>query len=291
MFGASSKREMLLYRGSIERFIDTRCRLEDRKEIWKFFWDNPHIGLAVAKNYQMSNESKQNKFIELMAKPTLKVIFAGRKGSGKTALSFWIAERLHNEFDMNTCVLYPLNFRPDKLPFYFYGADHEDKIEFGDFCIMDEAQIRISSRSSNTNINKNFSQFLSIQRHKGISMFMIQQDIAMSDVNEMRLADSFIFKPSGITNIRETVNRGNALLQFLQFLRPIDNKETLFISSDHQTIILFENPLASFWSDELSTPTKDMNMTKMRDDFKAKMSGKKAPKRETEAEILKKEYG
>lgn len=315
MFSFSALRELMLRRNSVQRFIDSRCRLEDIKEIWSFFYKNPHVGLAVAKNFEMTNLTKKEKFIKIMSKPTLNVIFTGFKGSGKTGLAYWIAEELNKEpYNKKTCILYPINFTPSIMPWYFYPADNEEKISIGDYCIFDEAQIRINSRRSTTKLNVNFSQFLTIQRHKGISMLMIQQDIEMSDLNEFRLADGFIFKPSGITQLREKMNKGNVMMKFLNFLRPLSNKETLYMSSDLQTIILFENPLPSFWSDELSTPTKNISLSQLRtrEDIKrtnqervqkakekAEITGnpykppkkKTLPKRETETEILEKEYG
>lgn len=291
MFKASSIRELLIRRSSIERFIDVRCKREDRQEIWQFFLENSNIGLAIAKNFEKSNQSKKEMFIDTMAKPTLNIIFAGRKGGGKTALAYWIAEELYNNYNKNTCILFPINFNPNNLPHYFYPANHEDEIDNEDFCIFDEAQIRINARKSSTNMNVNFTQFLTIQRHHGISMFMVQQDLEMSDVNEFRLADGFIFKPSGITQLKEKMAKGNVILKFLEFLRPLNNKETLYISSDLQKIILFENPLATFWNDELSTPSKNVSLTELREKEKAQRTKKPKPKRETEEEILKKEYG
>lgn len=268
MFNRSALRELTLRRSSVQRFIDSRCRLEDVREIWTFFIENPHIGLAVAKNYEMSNIKKRNRFLELMSKPTLNVIFAGRKGSGKTGLAFWIAEELKKEYDKNACIVYPINFNPNILPYYFYPANNEDEIEVGDFAIFDEAQMKISGRRSTSKVNLNFSSFLTIQRHKGISLLMIQQDINMSDLNEYRLADGYIFKPSGIAQLKETTNKGNVLMKFLDFLRPLNNRETLYINSDLSTILLFENPLPTFWTEELSTPTKEVNLTDLRNSKK-----------------------
>ena len=144
-------------------------------------------------------------------------------------------------------------------------------------------------------MNVEFSQFLTIQRHHGVSMFMVQQDIEMSDLNEFRLADGFIFKPSGLTQLNEKLNRGNVMLQFLNFLRPLSNKETLYMSSDLQTIILFENPLASFWSTELSTPTSKISLTDIRAEDKAraeqrkKIAKEKAGKKYTPPKVYKRE--
>lgn len=264
MFRASALREMVLRRSSIQRFIDSRCMLEDTREIWTFFWENPHIGLAVATNYEKSNGMKRKRFLEILSKPTLNIIFTGKKGGGKTVLSYWSAEELHNIYGKNTCILYPINYRPELLPYYFYPADIDDEICQGDFCIFDEAQLIISARRSTSNVNLGFSDFLTLQRQKDVSMIMVQQDINMSDLNEFRMADGFIFKPSGLVQLQEKMNKGDTLMKFLNFLKPLSNKETLFISSDLSEILLFENPMPTFWSEELSKPSKDITMEKLR---------------------------
>lgn len=306
MFRSSMVREMLLRRNSIQRFIDYRCHFEDSAEIWKFFYIHPEIGLAVAKNFEMGNSDKRRLFIKRMAEPKLHTIFTGFKGSGKTALAYWIAEELNKQYDKKCCLLYPISFNPDALPWFFYPAEDEDDIDNGDFCIFDEAQIKINSRRAVSKVNVDFSAFLTIQRHKDVSMLVIQQDIEMSDVNQFRLSDGFIFKPSGIAQLREKMTKGNALVKFLEFLRPLSQKETLFISSDLQTILLFEHPLPSFWNQDISKITKNISMAQLKtnmDNAKRikenkvrKLQGKAIkkgtkPKRETEEEILEKEYG
>jgi DNA polymerase III delta prime subunit len=261
MFKTSATRELILRRGSVQRFIDSRCKFEDSKEIWDFFFENPLIALAVARNYDLSNAQKVRKFIDKIAEPKLHVIFAGSKGSGKTALAFWIAEEVHKKDNRRCCLLYPLKFNPDLLPWYFYPADDENNIGHDSFVIFDEAQITMNSRRAMSKTNVDFGKFLTIQRHKNISMLVIQQDIAMSDVNQFRLADNFIFKKAGTIQLEEH-DRGNSLNKFLKFLRPLSKKETLLISSDLNDIILFENPVASFWNETLSTMAVNLEIKK-----------------------------
>lgn len=293
MFKASALRELMLRRNSVQRFIDQRCRLEDSREIWKFFYENPHIGIAVARNFEMTDSAKRKKFLYLMSLPKLHVVFAGFKGSGKTALAYWIAEELNSALygSKKTCILYPISFNPEELPWYFYPAENDEEIDNGDYCIFDEAQLRINSRRSQAKINVDFTSFLTIQRHHNISMLVIQQDIAMSDFNTFRMADGFIFKPSGAIQLGESMSKKNVLMKFLEFLKPMSNRETLYISSDLQTIILFENPLASFWTEKISTPTAHVSMTDIRDQTVQGQKVRAKYKRETAKEILKKEYG
>ena len=252
MFRTSSIYELLLRRTKIERFIDERCRREDYMDIWKLFYKQPALGLAVAKNYELGNKEKQDIFIEEMNKPKLNVVFGGFKGSGKTALAYWCAEELHKRYGTTTCVFKPIVWHPSILPNYFYQGEMEEDILKNVFVIYDEAQITMSSRRAMAKDHVSFSSFLTIQRHKNISAFIIQQSIEMTDINVYRLADSFIIKPLGMLQLKKEHSEKDAILQFLKFLRPLNVTETLYISADLTKILLFETPLPSFWSDKLS---------------------------------------
>ena len=116
MFYHSSLEELLLHRNDAQRFIDERCRIEDRDEIWKYFLANPKVGYAIASNYSLSNEERKEILIESFKEPKLHVVFGGVKGAGKTAFAFWIAEEIHKRTDCKVCLLRPLDFDPEVYP-------------------------------------------------------------------------------------------------------------------------------------------------------------------------------
>ncbi len=81
-----------------------------------------------------------------------------------------------------------------------------------------------------------------------------------SEVNTYRLADNFIFKMIGLMQMERERTRRDPLFIFLDFLRPMNVEETLFMSSDLTKIFLAKTPLPTFWTDELSVPARRIDM-------------------------------
>jgi len=258
MFKDRAERELELYWNFAQRFIDERCYREDMMAIWDFFFRNPHIGLAVAKNYMISDLKKRNLIVQHMAEPKLSVVAAGVKGAGKTVFSFWAAEQIHERYGLKVCLFRPLDYNPELLPNYFYFTWDREEIKPKSFIIYDEAAITLSARRSMSKDNIDFSNFLFIQRHSGNPALIIQQVITTTDINVFRMADYFIFKKIGTLQFEREYGESDPLYQFLRFLKPLAKNEVLFISSDLTEIYFTTNPLPSFWSEELSTPGKPL---------------------------------
>jgi hypothetical protein len=259
-FFTSAIREIELNRNYIQRFIDERCKIEDRDEIWEYIMLMPQIGIAIANSYKKSNEERTRDMLKEIFKPELTIIFAGIKGGGKTAFLYFCGEEYHRETGKEVCIYNPLNYKQGILPNYFYDAYDESDIRPKSLILFDEAQIFISSRRSMSADNVDFSKFLTIQRHTGYPMITSQQTIAMSEVNTYRLAKNFIFKMIGLLQMERERTRRDPMFIFLDFLRPMNVGETLFMSSDLTKILLAKTPLPSFWSDELSMPARRMKM-------------------------------
>jgi hypothetical protein len=265
-FKPSALRELELYSNYVDRFIDERCDPEDREAIWELFREFPHVGLAVAKNYTMSNDEKIEIFLEAMAKPKLHVIGGGIKGGGKTALSYYVAEELYKRYGKKTCIFKPLNFVPDAVPEYFSVAHDEAGIPAKAFVIYDEAAISMSARRAMKTEHVDFSAYLAVQRHRENSVIVIQQVMAMSDRNIFRLADDFIFKEVGMPQLESGEKGKDPFYLFLKFLKPLSVEENLYFDSAWKIILFFKTPLASFWEEHekvLSRPLAQI------DDFEA----------------------
>ncbi len=257
-FKPSATRELHLYSNYIEKFIDERCDPRDRENIWDMFKEFPHVGLAVAKNYILSEEEKHMQFIDAMSKPKLHTIGGGIKGGGKTALAFWIAEQLWVIYGMKTCIFKPLDFNPSALPHYFSVAYDESEIPENTFVIYDETAITMNARRAMATEHVDFTAFLAIQRHRGNSMLTIQQLMALADKNIFRLSDDFIYKQLGMPQLESGEKSQDPFYMFIKFLKPIAVEDVLYFDSTMSTILFFKTPLASFWTDELSKPLSAM---------------------------------
>jgi len=257
--------ETILHDNYIQRFIDDRAHYEDSIDIWNLILEFPRVGLAITQNYRQTQDQKIASVLEMVAKPKLTVILGGVKGGGKTGLCYWLGEEIHKRYGKDVCLFRPLDYRPDLLPNYFYVAWDENEIKHNSFVIYDEAQIFMSSRRSMRQEHVDFSTFLSIQRHRGVSGIISQQVIAMTDVNVWRLADHIVVKPLGRIQWESESRRRkrDPLYMYIKLMQPLNRKETLFMDvAELNKIVFFENPLPSFWCDELSTPGKKIDTTK-----------------------------
>ena len=90
-------------------------------------------------------------------------------------------------------------------------------------------------------------------------MMTSQQVMAMSEINQLRLADNIIFKQvSTLMMEKDRTNRSDPMFIFLDFLKPLNVNETLFMTSDFTEVYLMKTGQATFWNDELSTPGRFM---------------------------------
>jgi len=253
-FGPSATKELRLYSNYIDKFIDERCDPRDKEKIWQLVIEFPHVGLAVAKNYILTEEEKHETFLRAMSLPKLHTIGGGIKGGGKTALAYWIAEQLYITYGMKTCIFKPLDFNQSALPKYFSVAYDESEIPENTFVIYDETAITMNARRAMATEHVDFTAFLAIQRHRGNSMLTIQQLMALADKNIFRLSDDFIYKQLGMPQLESGEKNQDPFYMFIKFLKPIAVNDVLYFDSTMSTILFFKTPLASFWTDELSKP-------------------------------------
>jgi len=242
----------------INRFINERCVPIDEQAIWQYIYENPEIGIAVAENYRLTNEERIDELVNELTKHKLSAL-AGVKGSGKTAFMFFCAEEIYERIGIPTTIFRPLYVNTDLLPKYFSIAMTEPQIKRNTFTIYDEAQISLSSRRGMAEDHIKFSDFLTIQRQRDVSAIISQQVLAMVDVNVFRMADHFIFKRFSGVQMATEEQRKNPFNLFLNFIRPLNNKDVLFISDDFSKIIFLQTDLPSFWCDELSKPMAEIN--------------------------------
>lgn len=256
-FYSSNLTDMMYYSNFVQRFIDERCRMEDNDDLWGYFTKHPDVGVAIANNFMLGNSERMEKVLEILKEPLLTVVVSGSKGSGKTAFSYWAGEEIHARYNMDVCAVNPLDFREDLLPPYFYDVYDVSDIRDNSFGISDETQLSASARRFMSKKNLELSDSLTVQRHIGIPLLVMQQVMEMTDKNVFRMADNFMFKKYGLVQtLQQRKNRHDPFFKFLEFLRPLEKDETLFMTADLQNIFFFRNPLASFWTEELSIPAK-----------------------------------
>lgn len=189
-----------------------------------------------------------------LIKPSNTVLICGRRGSGKTALAFYLAEQLSNQLSPIIC-----NFPIEKsylLPESFYITTLEEALNYQDAIILcDEGTTLMPAGSKLDEMVKNFMA-LSRQRNQAIIfIFHSSRDVGSKI---LRGIDVILAKRPSRRQI-EQGSKDNWFKNFLteakqkfQEVGPDWRKYAYIDAEDVDERLFITNELPSFWSDELS---------------------------------------
>jgi len=183
------------------------------------------------------------------------VLILGRRGSGKTALGFFLLE----EFQNGEVSPYVLGLPPTKwrlLGDNIQGLELGDELPENSIIFVDEAAIWFFSRSSMTNFNKLINKLVSISRQKNQTLIFASHTTRKLDIGLILDMDVITWKePSRLhTKFERKEIRAlteEALMKF-ERIKKEDRCRYSVVWSDVAEGEVMENALPSFWSDELS---------------------------------------
>ena len=202
------------------------------------------------------NESKPKAndevFIENLAKKSMIVLIMGKRGSGKTALGFYLLEQLKG---LTARKMFTVGF-PEPTPFKDYATI--ESVPSDSIVLIDEGSIKFDARRSLTESNVSMSNILKIARHNNISVIFITQNTADIEVRTLRMADVFLLKEPSL--VQEYMER-SIIKRIYQFINPIftnkdaDHNAYYYIFSDSLRG-LYQFDLPSFWNEDISKAHK-----------------------------------
>jgi hypothetical protein len=197
------------------------------------------------------------KLVKKVSKGGNVTIISGSRGSGKTATSWYLVEKMHQDLDKKIYVIGVPVSLSKHLPKYVNIVSKIEDVPNDCVVFIDEAGIQFASRMWRKDNHAYLSDVFHIARHKNISLIFVSLSSALVDVNIIRLADTLIFKrPSllqfklerrQIRNLYEKV-----LISFKKTKVPL--KLTYIFDSDFEGTV--ELPLPSFWCEEISKSYK-----------------------------------
>jgi hypothetical protein len=239
----------------VQHYLDKKVSPSDHYLIWKKFIDNPYLCKVITENFRMSNKDKLDYLYKtLFSKSTLAVI-CGMRRWGKTALLCWLGEIAHqlglNVYFVQTNI---------PLPSYFKQIENPLSAEDGSLVLYDEASITLNARRAMGQLAVDTTSLMAISGHRDISIIFATQHSAIIDINTLRLADVLMFKK---LSWEETVKKEqkttlDIFTEFIHMMMPTQKNETLF--TDGEKWFVFNNPLPSFWTQEISKSYKSMSL-------------------------------
>jgi len=256
MFSTSMVEWLYLYHNDVQKWLDDFAHPTDHPLLWKMFMADPLLGKAIVESNQETNENKISYLVREISEGSKIVLLIGQRGSGKTALMFYLAEQIHQRYPhRKICILESsyINLPAWIEPVYTIFDAPE-----GSIILFDEASITYAARDAMTKTSKDLTNLLAISRHQGLTVLFVSQHSGLVDINILRMADVFIFKRLSWEELYgKDKKRAGRLLQYVRLMQPRDEKGSLF--TDGEKWYNIETPLPTFWDETVSKSFKKVS--------------------------------
>lgn len=193
------------------------------------------------------------KWSTIIQHPSLPVIL-GKRGSGKSCLSYRIAEHLRSRAPVYVVALPDLSKK--YLPGWMGMVCTLEDLPNNSIGIVDEAYILYHSRLSMTVAAKEMSIAINLSRQKNQTIVFVSQDSMQIDRNILGAADVIIFKEPSLLQtkidrpeIRSMLEKASLAFQEISG----DRRKWAYVFSQAKGEIgLIESGIPTFWTDGLS---------------------------------------
>ena len=186
-------------------------------------------------------------------------ISSGKPGSGKTVLTFSIADRLHRSTGKQVHVAAQPEDRPLEtypgIPKYVHsyrGELSKEKIPLDSIVIVDDLQRIAHARRFQSDVNVMMDQMHGLLRHNNVDFIYDTQTLAGVDRNNILRAEYRWYKKPyrletemGREAVAEEVLAADAALQG-------HGKSCAYLAGEVYTGLVTDVPLPDYWSEELS---------------------------------------
>jgi len=218
-------------------------------------------------------QDKDLSFLKLLSTKSMIMTIIGKRGSGKTALGFYLLEQLKELTNKRICTV---GF-PELTPYKNY-EDIED-VSSGSIALIDEGSMKFDARRSMSEGNIKLGNVLKIARHNDISVILITQNTADIEVRVLRMSDIFFLKEPSLVQTffeRSFIKRLYAHISPIFMNKESDHTPYYYIFSD-KLQGLYKCDLPKFWTEGISkahrTDKKEVIPSlfdKIKDKFKEK---------------------
>ena len=190
---------------------------------------------------------------KVIAHPAV-VLILGKRGSGKSALGYWLLEVFHYQL---ACYVVGVPAEAGRyLPDWVGIRSSLDEIPPKAVILVDEAHLPYHARGSMAAASIEMSRLVNLARQREQTLLFVTQEARQVDRNIASSASVVVFKEPSALQVdfeRPELRRlaGEALSQF-QIVRG-DRRSWAFVyAPDADSNGMIENPLASFWTPKLS---------------------------------------
>ena len=187
--------------------------------------------------------------------PQAVVLIAGKRGSGKTALAYSLAELCR--YRIPPYIVGAPDAVHAQLPEWIGRVSSVEDVPIKAMAIFDEAHSQFHSRNSQAKASKRVSELVNESRHRAQTLMFISQETRQVDRNIASSANVVIFKEPGILQaeferpeLRRIAEKARAEFDGVKG----DRRRWSYVwAPDIDFAGMVENPEPSFWSNKLST--------------------------------------
>ncbi|MFC1919836.1 hypothetical protein ACFLWX_03505 [Chloroflexota bacterium] len=208
----------------------------------------------IKQNSGILMTDEEDKWRRIIEHPTV-VLIIGKRGSGKSALGYYIIELLHIAYP--TYVVGAPETAQNLLPDWVGIVPNLEMLPPNSIGLVDEAHLKYHARQSNVGVSVLMSKLLNLSRQKSQTIVFVSQEARQLDRNIVSSADVIIFKDLGLLQAEfERRELNKIAMQAKQAFNSLkgDRRGWNYIYSPyHDFVGPLKNTLPSFWGSKLSS--------------------------------------
>ncbi len=193
------------------------------------------------------------KWLKVIPHPSV-VIIIGRRGSGKSALAYWLLE-LYRYRALSFVLGMPQQVRK-LLPEWLGIINDPNDAPQGSTLLVDEAYLRFSARESQKLSNREISRIVNLSRQKRLTLIFVTQQASYIDKNLASALDVLVIKePAPLQTKFERHEINEIVRTAAEKFRVVSGDRRVWSLVYSQAANFFDmlpNSLPSFWNDRLS---------------------------------------
>ncbi len=193
------------------------------------------------------------KWLKIIPHPSV-VIIIGRRGSGKSALAYWLLE-LYRYRALSFVLGMPQQVRK-LLPEWLGIINDPNDAPQGSTLLVDEAYLRFSARESQKLSNREISRIVNLSRQKRLTLIFVTQQASYIDKHLASALDVLVIKePAPLQTKFERHEINEIVRTAAEKFRVVSGDRRVWSLVYSQAANFFDmlpNSLPSFWNDRLS---------------------------------------
>ena len=209
----------------------------------------------------MVNPKLTIKSWEQAIKPPSTVVILGFRRKGKSALAWWLLERLHKKKGLTACCVgLPKKHRP-LVPKFIRHYDDISKLPKHAVVLVDEAGLRFTARRSHSDPNIMMQALIALSGQKGQVILFVAHVSRLLDVDSIMESDLVVFKMPSMAHVkfeRREISEYTAEARKHLLTKSNPKRWTYLVDFHEDRRGLLQNGLPSFWSEALSHAWADL---------------------------------